>query len=412
MKIFDGRVLIAALLFLTGPVFAADPAKPALVVFGAASLSDALEQISTEYTKTSGVHVKLSFASSSQLAKQIESGAAADVFFSADQEWMDYLDGKGLMRTETRSNLLGNRLALVAPKDSKVAFELAPNAPLAAALGRTGRLATGDPDSVPAGRYAKAALSSLSLWGTLEPRLARAENVRVALSYVARGEAPLGIVYATDAAVEPNVRLVALFPESSHTPITYPVALTRRSQPAAGGYLQFLAGKTANDIFTKAGFTILASSSATTKTCSGFAFDLSKELALMSGSKQPITAATGGDRRVAIEPGRAYQVTLADQARVRLPAPPEKVTVAEGSHAGILHLMPIESRTIRVTLDEPAWIDVVSAGKVIESTRHTGRHDCPSLRKSVEFDVVPGAPLVLQLSGSTETTVTVLVTGA
>jgi hypothetical protein len=184
------------------------------------------------------------------------------------------------------------------------------------------------------------------------------------------------------------------------------------SLPAAADDPQFLAGKPANDDFRKAGFTTLASSSATTQACSGFAFDLSRELALMSGSKQPIAAARRSEQRVAIEPGKAYQVTLVDQASVRLPAPAGKLTVAEGSHAGILHLMPIKSRTIRVTLDEPAWVDIVSAGKVIESTRHTGGHDCPSLRKSVEFDVVPEAPLVLQLSGSTEKTLTVLVTGS
>jgi molybdate transport system substrate-binding protein len=266
------RAFIAVLMLTASAALAAEqpqitkPAQP-LLVFAAASLADTLQKISDEYTRTSGVPVKLSFAASSALAKQIESGAAADVFFSADQDWMDYLDSKSLLRPGSRGNVVGNRLALIAPGDSTVSFELGPNPPIVAALGDSGRLATGDPDSVPAGKYAKAALTSLGVWSSVEPRLARAENVRVALGYVARGEAPLGIVYATDAAVEPKVRVIGLFPENSHPPITYPAALTKSASAAAAGYLQFLHGAFAAETFRKAGFTVLALRSAMVDGC-------------------------------------------------------------------------------------------------------------------------------------------------
>jgi molybdate transport system substrate-binding protein len=234
---------------------AADAKRDALIVFAASSLTDTLQKVSDAYTNSSGVPVKLSFAASSALARQIEAGARADVFLSADQEWMNYLDQKRLIDERSRTDLLGNRLALIAPRESAVTMTLARNAPLLRALGRTGRLATGDPDSVPAGKYAKAALIALDLWPALEPRLARAENVRVALSYVARGEAPLGIVYATDAAVEPRVRIVDLFPENLHPPITYPIAKTRTAQKHVASYLSFLRSPTAQSIFASAGFT-------------------------------------------------------------------------------------------------------------------------------------------------------------
>lgn len=228
-----------------------------LLVFAAASLTDSLQKASDAYTEATGIPVRLSFAASAALARQIESGARVDVFISADQEWMDYLDSRGLIKTGSRSDLLGNRLVLIAPGDSSVTVRLAPGAPIAAALGERGRLAVGDPDSVPAGKYAKAALSSLGMWAALETRLARAENVRVALSYVARGEAPLGIVYATDAAAEPKVRLIGVFPQSTHAPITYPIGLAQSAQASAGGYLEFLRGDAASEVFTKAGFAVL-----------------------------------------------------------------------------------------------------------------------------------------------------------
>jgi molybdate transport system substrate-binding protein len=316
------RAFITVLMLSASAVFAAEqpqtaPSAQPLLVFAAASLTDTLQRISDEYKRTSGVPVKLSFAASSALAKQIESGAAADVFFSADQEWMDYLDGKALLQPGSRTNVLGNRLALIAPADSKVSLKLGPNPQIVSILGDSGHLATGDPDSVPAGKYAKAALTSLGIWPSVEPRLARAENVRVALSYVARGEAPLGIVYATDAAVEPKVRVLDLFPENSHPPIMYPVALTKSANAAAAGYLQFLHGPFAAETFRKAGFTVLAPRSAMVNGCSGFAFDLSRELKLLSGTPTTIASGKSPDGAATVQAGKAYRVALNDQAPYR-----------------------------------------------------------------------------------------------
>lgn len=252
------HLLIAAVL-LTQTATAAEARREPLLVFAAASLTDVLQQVGPLYTRQSHVPVKFSFAASSALAKQIESGAQADAFLSADQDWMNYLQGRKLIKADTRSDLLGNRLVLIAPKDSKVTLKLQKGAPLLAALGPHGRLSTGDPDSVPVAKYAKTALGNLDLWSAIEPRLVRADNARVALMYVARGEAPLGIVYATDAAVEPQVRVVDLFPESSHAPITYPVAATTSASPETDSFLNFLRSDAARAIFTKAGFTVLSS---------------------------------------------------------------------------------------------------------------------------------------------------------
>ena len=251
-------VHIAALtLLLIQGSSAAEAQREPLIIFAAASLTDVLQQVGPQYTQHTQVPVKFSFAASSALAKQIESGAKVDAFVSADQDWMNYLQERKLIKLDTRSDLLGNRLALIAPKDSKLTLKLQRGAPLLAALGANGRLSTGDPDSVPVGKYAKAALADLNLWSAIEPRLVRADNVRVALMYVARGEAPLGIVYATDAAVEPQVRIVDLFPESSHARITYPVAATTSASKEADSFLKFLRSDAARGIFAKAGFTPL-----------------------------------------------------------------------------------------------------------------------------------------------------------
>lgn len=249
--------LVLAVALLSQPTRAADSQREPLIVFAAASLTDVLQQAGPLYTRQSNVPVKFSFAASSALAKQIESGAQVDAFLSADQDWMNYLQERKLIKDGTRADLLGNRLALIAPKDSKITLKLQRGAPLLAALGANGRLSTGDPDSVPVGKYAKTALGNLDLWSAIEPRLVRADNVRVALMYVARGEAPLGIVYATDAAVEPQVRIVDLFPESSHAAITYPVAAATSASPETDSFLRFLRSDAARAIFTKAGFSIV-----------------------------------------------------------------------------------------------------------------------------------------------------------
>jgi len=264
---FAGVASLCALLSGTslalGAPAAAGPSSPVattvpgeILVFAAASLTDALEEIDAAFTARSGVKVKASFAASSVLAKQIEAGAPADVFLSADREWMDYLQQRGLLKAGTRHDLLGNALVLIAPADSTLELQIAKGFNLAGALAG-GRLSTGDPDSVPAGIYAKAALTQLGVWQSVADRLARAENVRAALAYVARGETPLGIVYKTDAQAEQRVRVVGVFPADSHPPITYPVALTAAARPPAPRYAEFLHSAAAHEAFVRRGFTVL-----------------------------------------------------------------------------------------------------------------------------------------------------------
>jgi molybdate transport system substrate-binding protein len=251
------RTLLGALVLSCAsfmPAHAADEASPDLLVFAAASLTSVLDEIGTAYTQQTRQQVKFSYAASSALARQLEAGARADVFFSADLEWMDYVQARGLIDRSTRRNVLGNRLALVAPADSKVELKIAPGFKLAETLGK-GRLATGDPESVPVGKYARAALTSLGVWNDVADRLVRADNVRSALAFIARGETPLGIVYETDAKVEKRVRVVALFPTDSHPPIVYPVAVTTEAHPAALAFVEFLQSSAAQESFKKYGFT-------------------------------------------------------------------------------------------------------------------------------------------------------------
>lgn len=239
--------LVAALLVAAASVHA----EERLLVFAAASLKNALDEAAGAYPG----QVVVSYGASSLLALQIENGAPADVFISADLAWMDYLQGKGLVQPQTRKNLLGNQLVLVAPRAQPVKLEPAPGFPLGGMLGN-GRLALAEPDSVPAGKYAKAALEKLGVWDSVKDRLAPAGNVRAALALVARGEAPLGIVYRTDAAAEPAVVVAGVFPPGSHPPIVYPVAALERAKPNARRLLDFLEGPQARRIFEKHGFTV------------------------------------------------------------------------------------------------------------------------------------------------------------
>jgi molybdate transport system substrate-binding protein len=232
--------------------FAADAGKTVLV-FGAASLTDVLDELGHAFTAQSQVEVKSSLAASSALAKQIEAGAPADVFFSADLEWMDYLQQRDLLRPGSIRTVVFNRLVLIAPADSKVKVKIAPGFDLLKALG-DGKLATGDPDSVPVGKYAHTALEKLGVWDKVSNRIVRAENVRSALAFVARGEAPLGIVYRTDALAEKRVRIVDVFPEDSHPPVTYPIALTKGASPEAQRFEDFVTSAAAKQIFLKYGF--------------------------------------------------------------------------------------------------------------------------------------------------------------
>jgi molybdate transport system substrate-binding protein len=237
---------------------AAAPQPPQILLFAAASLTDAMQEIAADYQQLAHVTVRSSFDSSSVLARQIEAGARADLFFSADTAWMDYLQTRTLIQSSTRRNVLGNELVLIAAARSPIQLKIAPHFPLAAALG-DGRLAVGDPDSVPAGRYARSALTTLGIWNQIAPRLARAENVRVALLYVDRGEAPLGIVYASDArAAAKGVRVVDTFPADTHEPIVYPIALTTGAQSRAQDFLAYLTGPRGREVFVKYAFTVLA----------------------------------------------------------------------------------------------------------------------------------------------------------
>ncbi|MCE9648398.1 MAG: molybdate ABC transporter substrate-binding protein [Parvibaculum sp.] len=251
------RTALAAVFFIAVSFSTAYADADKTLVFAAASLTDVLTAIGKDYEAETGKKVVLSFASSSVLARQIEASPGADIFFSADEEWMDYLATRGLIRADTRADLLGNELVLVAPAGSTMNLPVTQGFPLLDAL-HGGRLAIGDPDSVPAGKYGRSALTSLGVWGSVVDHLAQAENVRVALAYVARGETPLGIVYKTDALAQKKVRVVGAFPEDSHLPITYPVALTKTAGPEAASFLAYLGTPKAIEIFAKAGFTNLA----------------------------------------------------------------------------------------------------------------------------------------------------------
>jgi molybdate transport system substrate-binding protein len=252
--------LFAAFAILCGLVSSPAVAEDkSLTVFAAASMKNALDDIDAAYTAKTGVKVSASYAASSALAKQIEQGAPADIFASADTDWMDYAIGKKDINEPTRVNLLGNSIVLIAPKDSKIdnvtisqGFDLGK-------LAGDGKIATADVKSVPVGKYAKASLEKLGAWTAAEPKFAMTENVRAALALVARGEAVLGIVYSTDAKVEPGVKIVGTFPADSHPAIIYPVAATSTAKAEAADYLGFLRTSVAKAIFEKYGFKFLIS---------------------------------------------------------------------------------------------------------------------------------------------------------
>jgi molybdate transport system substrate-binding protein len=243
--------LLLAALLLVVPAHAQD-----LTVFAAASLKEALDEAAQQFQRANSAKAVVSYAASPALAKQIENGAPADIFISADLDWMDYIDQRKLAKAGTRANLLRNRLVLIAPAESKVQTEIKPGFPLLKLLG-DGRLAMADPDSVPAGKYGKAALEKLGVWSGVESRVARAENVRAALNFVARSETPLGIVYQTDANAEKKVRVVAQFPPDTYPAIIYPVAIVASSKhPAATAFVNYLKSAEARAIFEKYGFSM------------------------------------------------------------------------------------------------------------------------------------------------------------
>ena len=229
--------------------------SPPILVFAAASLQTALDELAGPIDRATGARLRVSYAASAALARQIEHGAPAEIFISADLDWMDYLDERKLVQTGTRVTLLGNRLVLIAGKARPVTLKIDRNFPLAATLGRE-RLALANPDAVPAGRYAKAALANLGVWDQVASRIAAAENVRAAMQLVARGEAPLGIVYRSDAIAETSVVVVDTFPEATHPPIVYPAALLPGASPSASKVLDYLKTDAARSVFEQQGFTV------------------------------------------------------------------------------------------------------------------------------------------------------------
>jgi molybdate transport system substrate-binding protein len=248
------RAAAAALALALGPALpaAADP----VTVFAAASLKTALDEIAAGWTAETDTEVRIAYAGSSQLARQIVAGAPAGVFVSASTDWMDAVEAEGLLVPDSRRDLLGNTLVLIAHDPAAPAVTIGPGLDLPAMLGE-GRLAMALVDAVPAGQYGKAALTALGLWDAVAPRVAQADNVRAALALVAVGEAPYGIVYATDAAAEPAVHVIATFPAETHPAIVYPAALVAGADAAAGAFLDALEGAAASAAFARQGFAVL-----------------------------------------------------------------------------------------------------------------------------------------------------------
>ena len=258
MRTFKSLAAAAAALCLCLGAVQSKAADADITVFAAASTTNALTEIAKLYEAGGGGKVTLSFASSSTLAKQIESGAPADAFLSADTEWMNYLDEKKLLEPGSRSDLLGNRIVFIVPAGSAVKeLAVSPQLDLAAILGKDGMLSVGDPAHVPVGKYAKAALEQLKLWPQVEQKIAPAKDVRAGMALVERGESPLGIVYATDAAISEKVRVVGLFPADSHPKIEYPVAAMQGAKSkAALEFIKFLGAPQAKALWVKYGFEV------------------------------------------------------------------------------------------------------------------------------------------------------------
>lgn len=252
-KIQTASVLCSVLtcgLFFNGAVFAND----AVTVYAAASLTNVINDLNAIYEKKQKTEVKTSYAGSSTLAKQIEAGAPADIFISADMQWMDYLQNKQMVAATDRVNLLGNRLVLIRPKDQPLKIKIEKTFDISTVL--QGKLCTGDTKSVPVGKYAKQALTSIGWWDEVRPRLVETEDVRAALNFVARGECQLGIVYATDAAISKNVLVAGVFPENSHSAIIYPVGLIKKNAESMK-YYKFIQSPEAKTVFKKYGFSVL-----------------------------------------------------------------------------------------------------------------------------------------------------------
>jgi molybdate transport system substrate-binding protein len=254
MRVAAAIAGVAAMIVANVP---ASRAEDKVIVFAAASLKNALDDVNAAWKTDTGKEASISYGASSSLAKQIEGGAPADIFVSADLTWMNYLSDKKLTKPDTELQLLGNTLVLVAPADSRAEIEIAPNFDLAGLVGE-GKLALCDV-KVPAGKYGKASLEALGVWPSVEGKIAQAENVRAALKFVSTGEAMAGIVYRTDANAEPQVKVLGTFPEDTHPPIVYPVGLTAAStNPDAAAFLKYMQTARAKGLFEAQGFAFLA----------------------------------------------------------------------------------------------------------------------------------------------------------
>lgn len=247
---FGGMFVAVALIGLSHA-----NAQDSITVYAAASLTDVMAAIEAQYEKQNKIQIKTSYAGSSTLAKQIEAGAPANLFISADEQWMNYLQNKKLVKSSERVNLLGNRLVLITPKQQPLKIQMNKNFNLGSVI--TGKVCTGDTKSVPVGKYAKQSLTALGWWNQLEPKLVETADVRAALNFVARGECQVGIVYATDAAINKNVIISGVFPENTHTPIIYPIGIVKNNMNTMKFY-HFLQGDQAKAIFKQYGFTVLA----------------------------------------------------------------------------------------------------------------------------------------------------------
>jgi molybdate transport system substrate-binding protein len=406
--------LVVGIALDAGMVSAAEHDRP-FVVFAAASLTEAVTEVSKAFTQETGIAVKTSFAASSVLARQIEAGAPATVFFAADEEWMDYLEKRQRLAPGSRRDVLGNQLVLVAPADSTATVKITSGPALVQALGGA-RIATGDPDSVPVGKYAKAALNKLGVWEQLEKRLVRAEDVRSALAFVARGDAPFGIVYLTDAKIEKKVKLLDVFPQDTYPPIRYPIAMTAEAGADASRFVEFVTGKRAAVIFQTYGFALLATmgqpgSATDTDPCTRFTWDVSRELAAMKQTPRAVAAAVKPGANVPqIEPEQLYDAKLANQPQVTFLAKPAKAAGTDGTYAGLVRFRVEKAGRYRVSISSGHWIDIVEGTQLVSSRDFQGQRGCKRPHKIVEYELPAGRDLTLQLSGSVDAQVIVAIT--
>ncbi len=409
-----GRTLALYCLLLAGFGIvngeAADRAADQPLVYAAASLTEVLQQVSADYRRDTGRVVRLSFGSTATLARQIEAGARADLFIAADRDWMDYVDQRSLIARGSRRDLLGNRLVLIAPAGSGTRLELKSGMTLRNALGPSGRLALADPASVPAGKYARSALRTLGAWDQVESRIVASDNVRMALLFVARGEAPLGVVYLTDAKAEPRVEVIGEFPAGSHPPIVYPAALTTAARTGSAEFLEYLAGAAARARFAAAGFSTPADARSAALECRKGDWDFGPELGLFQGEPRRLaTAKSVGAAVPALSTSVLWELRLVSKPEVSLTVAPGRKPPPEAAFAGIARFRVPTAGRYRVTVDGPFWIDVLRNGQALAPLDFMGHLDCPPIHKAVEYELPAGEPLTLQLTAAARDTARIVI---